>query len=252
MLLVSTHRDRLVALVVVVALSGLCWAWLGKMIWDMGAMPMQGAAGSLSSVRPGYVVWLVLMWLVMMAAMMLPSALPMTLAFADVSSGQDRRSSVQSVVAFILGYVGAWAAFSLGAAVGQMWLEQTAVWSSMAMALKIEAMAGGVLIAAGVYQWTPLKHVCLKKCRSPFGFLATEWRDGLAGAVVMGWRHGLFCVGCCWALMALLFVAGVMNTLWIIALTLLVVVEKVAPYGDLIARLTGLGLALAGAWLALA
>ena len=108
------------------------------------------------------------------------------------------------------------------------------------------------MIAAGLYQWTPLKHVCLKKCRTPFGFLMTEWRDGTDGAFVMGWRHGVFCVGCCWALMALLFVAGVMNLFWIVLLTLFVILEKVAPYGDVIARVVGLGLVIAGTWLAVA
>jgi len=119
------------------------------------------------------------------------------------------------------------------------------------MALKGEAVAGCVMIAAGLYQWTPLKHVCLRKCRTPIGFLMTEWRDGPAGAVRMGWNHGLFCVGCCWALMALLFVAGVMNPLWIIGLTLFVIIEKVAPFGDLISKVAGGALVVAGAWLLL-
>ena len=155
------------------------------------------------------------------------------------------------ITAFVLGYVLAWGAFSLAAAAGQWSLERGELLSSMGMAFKNDVAAGGVLIIAGLYQWTPLKHACLKRCRTPIGFLMTEWRDGFSGAVIMGWRHGVFCVGCCWALMALLFVAGVMNALWIIGLTLFVIVEKLAPKGDLIARTAGLGLVLSGTWLVL-
>jgi len=249
--LVSTHRYRQVALVTIVTVAGMCWAWLGEMIWDMSAMPMDGTA-MLPSDQAGYVAWLVLMWLVMMAAMMLPTAAPMTLAFSDFSGGRGQRPMSSLITAFVLGYVLAWGAFSLLAAAGQWSLERGELLSSMGMAFKNDVAAGGVLIIAGLYQWTPLKHACLKRCRIPIGFLMTEWRDGFSGAVIMGWRHGVFCVGCCWALMALLFVAGVMNALWIIGLTLFVIVEKVAPRGDLIARTAGLGLVLSGTWLILA
>ncbi len=250
MLLAPTRRDRVAALALVVALAGVCWAWLGKMIWDMAAMPADGGTMAPSPAGPGYLAWLILMWLVMMAAMMLPSALPMTLAFADFARPEERRAAVPPTPLFVAGYVSAWGAFSLAAGIGQWALEVAGAMSPSRMALKHEAVAGWVLMAAGLYQWTPLKHACLRRCRTPFGFLLTEWRDGPAGALVMGWRHGLFCVGCCWALMALLLVAGVMNPLWIVMLTLFVVVEKVAPHGDRITRAAGLGLLLAGAWLA--
>ena len=245
MAIVRTRRERQIALIGIVAVAGVCWAWLGRMLWDMTAMPVDGVM----AMPPGgaaYLGWLVIMWLVMMAAMMLPSAAPMTLAFADFSSGRDRRADGRAVGAFVSGYVAAWAAFSLVAATVQWGLEHGSLMSSMTMAVSNETIAGCVLIAAGLYQWTPLKHVCLRNCRSPIGFLMTQWRDGPAGAALMGWRHGLFCVGCCWALMALLFVAGVMNALWIVGLTLFVVVEKVAPHGDTIARAAGVGLMLAG------
>ena len=245
---VATRRERHLALIFVIAVSGLCWAWLGKMLWDMGAMPMDGAT-AMPSGGPGYLFWLAVMWLVMMAAMMLPSAGPMTLAFADFSKDVERRADVGAIGLFVAGYVAAWAVFSLVAALGQWTLERADVMSSMTMAVTNDTVAGCVLVAAGIYQWTPLKHVCLKNCRSPIGFLMTQWRDGPSGAALMGWRHGAFCVGCCWALMALLFVAGVMNALWIVGLTLFVIIEKVAPYGEAIARVGGMVLVLAGVWL---
>lgn len=245
-------RDRFFALMAVVLLAGLAWAWLGKMIWDMGAMPMDGMDMPMRADGAGYVAWLVLMWLVMMAAMMLPTALPMTLAYADFSGREAGQGTVSPVAAFIAGYVLAWGGFSLAAALGQWGLERIDLLSPMAMALRSDVAAGVVLIVAGLYQWTPLKHACLKQCRTPIGFLLTEWREGSVGALVMGWRHGLFCVGCCWALMALLFVAGVMNALWIVGLTLFVLIEKIAPRGDMVARMAGAGLAVAGLWLVLA
>jgi predicted metal-binding membrane protein len=114
------------------------------------------------------------------------------------------------------------------------------------MAATSPLLAGDVLVAAGVFQWTPLKRACLAACRSPLSFLMTGWREGRGGALVMGLRHGLHCLGCCWALMALLFVAGVMNLLWVAAIAVSVLVEKVVPRGDLVGRIAGLGLVAAG------
>jgi predicted metal-binding membrane protein len=114
------------------------------------------------------------------------------------------------------------------------------------MAATSPLLAAALLIAAGVFQWTPLKRACLAACRSPLSFLMTGWREGWAGALVMGVRHGAYCLGCCWALMALLFVAGVMNLLWVAAIAVAVLVEKVVPRGDVIGRLVGLALIAAG------
>ncbi len=239
------RRDRLAAAVLTLAVAGACWAWLGKMLWDMSVMPMDGMA--MPAPDPGYALWLVVMWTVMMAAMMLPSALPATLAFAGFSRGETE--SPARTPAFVLGYVLAWTAFSVAAAALQWGLERGALMSPATMALRGEALAGAVLIAAGIYQWTPLKRACLGKCRSPIGFLMTEWRDGLSGALVMGIRHGLYCVGCCWALMALLLAAGVMNALWIVGLTVFVIVEKISPLGEPISRVAGVVLVVAGLWL---
>jgi predicted metal-binding membrane protein len=182
------------------------------------------------------------MWSIMMVAMMLPSAAPMILLFAIVS--RQRRAQGQPAVpvaVFTAGYLLAWAAYSAVAATAQWELHQLALLSP-AMASASPLLAGGLLISAGVYQWLPPKGACLSHCRSPIGFFSTEWREGIGGALVMGLRHGTFCVGCCWLLMALLFVAGVMNLLWVAALAAFVLLEKLFPRGVLIGRVAGVGL----------
>ena len=143
---------------------------------------------------------------------------------------------------FAGGYLAIWSAFSAGATLVQGVLTELAYLTPMTMKIASGPLAGGVLIAAGVYQFLPVKQACLRQCRTPIGFLMTQWRDGDWGAFVMGWRHGLFCVGCCWALMGLLFVAGVMNALWIVGLTVYVLIEKLVPHSQFVTRLLGLGL----------
>jgi predicted metal-binding membrane protein len=146
---------------------------------------------------------------------------------------------------FVLAYLVVWTAFSVVAALAQAGLH-TAALLSPAMAATSPFLAGGLLIAAGVFQWTPLKRACLSTCRSPMAFLMSSWREGRGGAFMMGIRHGLYCLGCCWALMALLFVAGVMNLLWVAAIAVTVLVEKIVPAGDLIGRIAGMGMIAAG------
>lgn len=190
-----------------------------------------------------------LMWAVMMVAMMVPSATPMILVFAAVNRKRsDSETPVFRTGLFLLGYLLVWIAFSLGAALGQWGLHAAALISEAGVAVA-PWLGGLLLVAAGVYQFTPLKEVCLSRCQSPFGFLLGEWREGPAGAVVMGLRHGAFCVGCCWVLMALLFVAGVMNLLWVAAIAAFVLVEKVAPLGRLVSRFAGALLIVWGGWL---
>lgn len=192
------------------------------------------------------------MWAVMMAAMMLPGAAPMVLAVAAVDRGHRRRGlPAGSAAFFVAGYLLVWSAFSL-AAVSLQWGAETAMGAS-AMTSGVGAGAGGaVLIAVGLYQWTPLKDACLRHCRSPLDFLTTRWRQGRGGAVRMGVEHGVYCVGCCWALMALLFVGGIMNLLWIAAIAAFVLVEKIAPAGRRVGRWAGGALAAWGAWMLLA
>lgn len=188
------------------------------------------------------------MWAVMMAAMMLPSALPMVRAFADLSArgGEPGRSR-----AFVVAYLLVWAAFS-AAATGAQWLLQVAGWVSPMIVSTSAWLSAVLLLIAGVYQFSPLKRLCLSRCRTPLGFLLGEWRPGKAGAFAMGWRHGVWCLGCCWALMALLFVGGAMNLAWVAALTVAVAIEKLAPGGERIAAWLGGALIAGGAWRLLA
>jgi predicted metal-binding membrane protein len=183
-----------------------------------------------------------------MVAMMLPSALPVMLIFHKAAlNDPEVRSPSRRMFAFVAGYILAWAGFSIGATLLQWGLAEAALVSPM-MVSASPWLGGAILIVAGVYQWTRFKHACLRHCRSPLAFLTEHWRPGMPGALKLGMQHGLYCVGCCWALMLLLFVGGVMSLLWIAAITAFVLLEKLAPYGALGQRLSGLALVLAGAW----
>ena len=175
------------------------------------------------------------MWTVMMAAMMLPSAAPMVLCFAALNR---RRSEGARTLLFVAAYLALWTAFS-GAATATQWALQSIGWVSPMIVSMSSMLSGALLLIAGVFQLSRFKHACLRACRSPLGFLMSDWRDGLWGAWHMGICHGLYCLGCCWALMALLFVGGVMNLLWIAALASLVAIEKLAPKGEVVAQLLG-------------
>ncbi|MBI4262925.1 MAG: DUF2182 domain-containing protein [Acidobacteria bacterium] len=190
---------------------------------------------------------LFVMWSVMMIAMMVPSAAPVMLLTMGTYRRRRNRARPLTLL-FAAGYLAAWTGFSGLAAAAQMLLHQTAVLSA-AMASRSAAVGGAILLAAGVYQWLPLKQACLTRCRSPLEFLTREWREGAGGAFVMGLRHGLFCVGCCWALMAMLFAAGVMNLLWVAAIAAFVFVEKLAPHGARVGRVAGVALIVWGGWL---
>lgn len=186
------------------------------------------------------------MWAVMMAGMMLPTALPVTLALAAASRGRGGEGRpLLPVGAFAGGYLAVWSLYSLVAA-GAQWLLQRGAWLSP-RALALGPLAGGVLlVAAGAFQWSPWKDACMMKCRSPLGFLLSCWRPGASGAFAMGVRYGGYCVGCCWLLMALSFALGIMNLLWMAAVTLLMVAEKAAPFGPAVTRVAGLALAAWG------
>jgi predicted metal-binding membrane protein len=229
-------------------LAGLAWAYIAHL-----AAVMPGHSGmAMSPARPWNVsetAGLAIMWMVMMIAMMVPSVAPVILLFASIS----RRRRAQGVPAapvslFTLGYLLAWSGYAVLAALAQSALHSAALLSP-AMASGSPVLGGGLLILAGVYQWLPLKGACLSHCRSPLGFFSTEWREGASGALLMGLRHGSHCVGCCWALMALLFVTGVMNLLWVVAISGFVLAEKVVPNGRLLGRITGVLLAGSGLWM---
>lgn len=243
------RRDRAVILAGVAALTALAWAYTvhmaGAMTPERMAMPMpRGQAWG-----AGDYGFLFPMWAVMMAAMMLPSAAPILLLVAGMSRRRrERGSPAVPTTVFLVGYLLVWTAYAAVAALAQLTLHNGALLSPM-MVSASPALGGAILITAGVYQLTPLKRVCLAHCRSPFHVLSTQWREGTAGALRLGIRHGTYCVGCCWILMGLLFVAGVMNLLWVAAIATFVLLEKVAPAGRWIGRVAGLLLAVGGALL---
>jgi predicted metal-binding membrane protein len=217
------------------------------MSMDMPGMEMSSmATPQLQEWTHITILLLFVMWAVMMIAMMVPSATPVVFAFLQVNQGRKAANRpFVPVTTFLLGYLAVWTAFSAVATLAQWGLHKAALLSP-AMAATSPVLNGVLLIAAGIFQWTPLKLACLKGCRSPLSFLMSEWREGAAGAFVMGLKHGAYCVGCCWVLMALLFVAGVMNLLWVAVIALFVMAEKMLPKGELIARISGVALILAG------
>ncbi|MBI1962005.1 MAG: DUF2182 domain-containing protein [Candidatus Rokubacteria bacterium] len=194
--------------------------------------------------------WAALMWAVMMVAMMLPAAAPMILMFVAVNRRRRTEGGGTPLVntgLFVLGYLVVWTAFSVAAALAQWGLHSAALLSDDAMSAA-PVVGALVLAAAGVWQLTPLKYACLARCQAPIGFLLGEWRDGNRGAVVMGLRHGLFCLGCCWVLMGLLFVGGVMNLAWVAAIAAFVLVEKLVPAGRAVSWASGIALLAWAAW----
>jgi predicted metal-binding membrane protein len=211
---------------------------------------MAAAMPRLASLGPRDVALTFAMWAVMMVAMMVPSAAPMILVF---STFQRRRREADrphvGTGVFLLGYLLVWMLFSAGAAAAQWGLHQAALLSP-AMGVTSAWVGGAILAGAGIFQWMPLKNVCLDRCRTPLSFVMTEWREGTGGAFVMGFRHGAFCAGCCWMLMAVLFAVGVMNLAWVAAIAAFVFVEKAVPRGRWVSRLSGVALCAWGAWVA--
>ena len=232
-------RDRLIPLAGVAVVSLVCWAYLSLLFREMMAMPdaaMDIVPKPWSMIEAAAML---VMWWIMMIAMMLPSATMMLMTFATVNRRRRARGIPHVATAiFASGYLIAWGVFSIAATTAQWGLEQLALLSAMTLA--VPTVTGGILlILAGLYQFTPLKHACLRHCRSPLDFVVNRWRDASGGALAMGVEHGLYCLGCCWVLMALLFVFGVMNLVWIAALTVLVLIEKAVPGGPVIARIGG-------------
>jgi len=226
----------------ILAISMLGWAFLAWIALDMSHPVAQLTMPGSSSWSAGSVLVILSMWAMMMGAMMLPPALPMILTFVEVASRNGERRRAGS---FVAAYLMVWFGFSAAATLAQ-WALQAAGWVDPMIVSTSRVLTGLLLLIAGVYQFSPLKKVCLARCRTPMGFLIGEWRAGASGAFVMGVRHGMFCLGCCWLLMALLFAGGVMNLAWVAALSLAVAVEKLAPRGEWLAAALGLGLIAAG------
>jgi predicted metal-binding membrane protein len=240
---IVVRRDRLIVVTGLVAVITLAWIYL-----------LRGAGmGEMTMMTPG--VWTIgysavmfVMWWVMMVAMMLPSAAQMILVFATLNRKQrESGHPYVNTAVFVAGYLAIWAGFSLVAVILQ-WVFQRAEILSPMLAARNQVFAGILLLAAGVYQLTPIKQACLRQCRSPQTFISTQWRRGSRGALYMGLVHGAFCVGCCWFLMGLLFFGGVMNFYWIVGLAVFVLLEKTVPAGHWFGYATGVALIVWGVW----
>ncbi len=254
-----TRRDRLIVGGLLVLVAALAWAFaidqanrmeaMDAAMWRDMNMSMNGMEQSWTPVDA---LLLFVMWSAMMAAMMVPGASPMVAAFATINRRRRERSAPHVPTAiFLLGYLVAWAGFSLIATALQWLLQITGLVTTMMQSASLYFSAA-LFLAAGLYQFSPLKEHCLAYCRSPDGFILSEWRDGALGAMIMGLRHGLFCMGCCAALMALLFAVAVMDLRWVAGLTVLVTAEKLLPGAKFWRVAIGIALIAAGAGFAFA
>ncbi|MEX2482382.1 MAG: DUF2182 domain-containing protein [Gammaproteobacteria bacterium] len=230
------------------AISAVSWVFLIASERAMAAMSGTGLIDRLmlammqpSAMLP-YLAATALMWLVMMVAMMVPAVLPMVMVYRGIYRGVDRGLATAS---FVSGYFAAWGAFALLAALGQWWLHAQGLLYGMRLAASAQ-VAAVLFVVAGLYQLSPFKEACLARCRSPLGFFMADWRDGLRGAFAMGARHGLYCIGCCWLLMVLMFAGGAMSVLVMAALAALIVAERLLPGGPWPARVPGVALIVLG------
>ena len=249
-LLESAFRhNRAPFIVLLVVLPLVCSSWIVVMARDMYG-PMNGASAWMMTpawdVRHVLLLWA--MWAVMMAGMMLPSASPTLLLYGAAARRRSGAGAARQIYALATGYLVVWTLFSVLATVVQRLLAVFLIVSPM-MELTSPTAAATVLLVAGAYQLTPFKRACLQRCQSPLGFLMRHWRTGVTGAFRMGLEHGTYCLGCCWALMLLLFVGGVMNLAVIAALTAFVAFEKLGPFGTQSARVSGALLMAVAVWM---
>lgn len=254
-----TRHDRVIVALLLLLVAALAWAFtidqarqmdaMEATVWRDVNMSMNGMEPSWTAVDA---VLLFVMWSAMMAAMMLPGAAPMVAAFATINRRRRERAAPYVPTAiFLAGYVIAWAGFAIVATALQWLLQKTELLTTMMQSASY-AFSAALFLGAGLYQFSPLKERCLNYCRSPDGFILSEWRDGTLGAMVMGLRHGLFCMGCCAALMALLFAVAVMDLRWVAGLTVLVTAEKLLPGAKFWRVAIGVALIAAGAGFAFA
>ena len=248
----ALRRDRYIVLAGLAAITLLAWAYLVYLAPDMSGMDSVDELGNMAlagmsmGFGPVSIVLMFLMWAVMMVGMMVPSAAPMILAFAGINRRRrENGNPYVPTMVFLSGYLLVWVGFSAAATLAQFALI-FAILGYPVVAGAGPVIGGVLLLAAGAFQLSPLKNVCLRHCRTPMGFITNDWREGRRGALLMGLHHGAYCLGCCWALMGLLFLLGVMNLLWIAALTIAVLVEKAVPGGPLLARIAGAGMIAAG------
>jgi predicted metal-binding membrane protein len=255
-----SRHDRVIVMALLVAVTLLAWAYTvhqAKLMDEMETAMRRDMNMSMNGMEPSWTalhaLFLFVMWSVMMAAMMVPGASPMVTAFTTINRRRRERDAPYVPTAiFLAGYLMVWAGFAILATVLQWLLQRIGLVTTMMQSASYH-LSAALFLAAGLYQFSSLKETCLACCRSPDGFILSEWRDGALGAAIMGLRHGLFCMGCCTALMLLLFAIAVMDLRWVAALTVLVTAEKVLP-GAKFWRLgigvgllaIGLGFALAG------
>jgi predicted metal-binding membrane protein len=241
------RRDRAVVLAGLATVTLVAWTYVLYLAWEMRTTDMAAdmAMPQMQSWGAVELLLLFVMWAAMMVAMMVPSVAPLLLMFARANRQNRGGHVVGSTAILLLGYLLVWTGFSVLAVLAQWRLHSAGLLSPM-MVSTSSVLGGLLLVAAGVFQFTPLKRACLVRCRSPLSFLMSEWRGGRWGTLVMGLKHGAYCVGCCWMLMGLLFVAGVMNLLWVGAISAVVLVEKAAPRGEGFGRIAGAALIVAG------
>jgi predicted metal-binding membrane protein len=250
----ALRRDRAVVAIALTAVIAFSWGWIGTGAGTgMSAIEMTRMPRDMMMApavwTPGYATLMFAMWWVMMVAMMLPGAAPVLLIFARISRRERiARRPWAPTGMFAAGYLAVWGAFSALAVLLQWTLERSGLLSSM-MVTTSAWLGAAILIAAGLWQLLPIKHACLRQCRSPVGFLSKHWRAGSSGAFRMGLVHGGYCLGCCWFMMALLFFGGVMNLWWIGGLAGYVLMEKLLPMGHWLGYAAGLGLICWGTWL---
>lgn len=242
-------RNRLLILSGLIAVIALSWLYLVRMNAGMshghGGMDHM-AMPARALILPEQLLAAFIMWSVMMVAMMLPTALPAVTMFDSLARRRSSQTgSAGPTALFVVGYVTAWTGYSAVVAAGQVALSRATLLTPMLQSASI-VLSGVILLAAGTFQFTSLKDACLTKCRTPLGFFFAEWRDGNASALVLGLKHGSNCVGCCWALMAVMFVVGAMNLLWMGALTLFILGEKLAPARWQFRQVSGVVLVLWG------
>ena len=252
----DSHASRWDRPIVAAALAGivvLSWLYLARMhLVPMALqMPEMDAVAMASMPAPswtaGYFVATLLMWVVMMIGMMVPSAAPTILLFAALQrhrAPDSRRGPYAGIALFLAGYVGAWTAFSLVATLAQWRLSMAGLLTPDLIGTG--SLGGALFVAAGLYQLTPLKNACLEHCQSPAGFLVRYWGSGTTAPLLLGARHGVYCLGCCWMLMLLLFAFGVMNLLWVAALGIFVLIEKLAPPKPLFGKISAVMMIAAG------
>jgi predicted metal-binding membrane protein len=252
------RRERFIVVAGLVLITALAWWWvatgagtgMNTLAMSTWQFPPPISHSMIETWTPGYALVMFSMWWIMMIAMMTPSASPMVLlygrAYRHEQSQKKLPAGVVPTFAFLLGYLLVWGFFA-ALATGLQWgFERAGLIHQMVMWSINPLFTAVILIAAGLYQITPLKTACLEHCRSPAQFLSQNFQPGLGGALLLGWKHGLYCLGCCWFLMALLFAGGVMNLVWIAGLAIYVLIEKIVPKGEVVAHIAGISMLVVG------